>query len=254
MHWWQFALIAVIILAGGWWGRKLARGWAYDWRHAKHLVTGAEAGGDSGPGVYGSMCLEDEWAYRAGHFPPPGEWNRSSAETDGGWEHRTALYNGHTWGCLIPDVDHVGACPEEGDWDDGRDWPGPEVPYLPAPGPVDQGPSMVDHPEDAGWTDQLLADLREAPTVLDSVGDAVAKIATNESVCECGVPEHLWLYRGGCERPELERMADTGEINLASLRADYAAELRAQDDDAAEFISQKASQAAELRLQLHGLA
>jgi hypothetical protein len=189
----------------------------------------------------GSMTWPEEKAYlvrRDGvvHIRPDGEvdvapWEvPHGAESGAIWPHQ-GLWNGHTFGCTIPDEDHPGTCPEEGDDpDDPYGWPVPGLPPAEPPA-VCEGPSVVDtapalgadDPGDAGWTDQLLADLREAPTVLDHpVSFSVA--------------------------PEPSRLADTGEIAIIVQRADYAAELRAQDDDAAEFSSRLCFDVAAYRL------
>lgn len=258
MPWWIWAIAilavaATVSMAVGL-AHARAEGDRYLPQHALQDNGGLNGSSPANPQVYGSMNLDDELTYRTACFPPAAEWNRSNAGTDGGWEHRTALYNGHTWGCLIPDTNHLGACPEEGDWPNDQD-----VPYLPAAGPVDQGPDVLDavlaleveDPAAAGWTDQLLVDLREEPTCLDGVGGTVTMIATNDEPLSGPVPDSP--PKGAGPLGFHERMADTGEIALAGLRAEFAAELRAQDDDAAEFISRQATAAAEFRLIANGL-
>lgn len=177
-------------------------------------------------------------------FPPPGEWNRANAATGADAEHRTPLWNGHTFGCLVPDEDHLGACPEEGDWPDDHAWPVPDLPpdidlADPGAGAAIALAIEADAPEDAGWTGPLLAELRTAPTVLDHPAAPVSM-----SVWRAAVDE-AWEAT-----EDAERLADTGEIQLASQRADYVADLSAQDADAAEFRSRLASTAAEIRLSI----
>lgn len=187
----------------------------------------------------GSMCLADEETYlyrRDGivHIDRNGDVDLTPwevphrAESAAIWP-KTEVINGHVPGCLCPDGDHHWtACPEEEDWPDDDEPPVPPVLGLLPAGPVDEDPGLVDaalalaadDPGDAGWTDQLLADLHDAPTVLDHPPS---------------------------------RLADTGEIELANLRADYAAELRAQYDDTAEYLSRLRSDAAQFRLTVNGL-
>lgn len=167
------------------------------------------------------------------------------------WPHQE-LWNGHKPRCLCPAGDHHWtACPEEEDWPDDDEPPGPLPDMLPA-WPVAEGPSLVDaalasaadDPGNAGWTDQLLAHLRHAPTALDDLASC-GHPRNEDGECDCS----WWPERA----PYLERMADTGEIRLANLRADYAAELRAQYDDTTEYISRLKSDAAQFRLTFNGL-
>ncbi len=51
-------------------------------------------------------------------------------------------------------------------------------------------------------------------------------------------------------RAETERLADTGDIRGARLLAEVAADLRAQDDDTAEYLSRMRSDMAQYRLDL----
>lgn len=208
----------------------------------------------------GSMTWDDEKAYlirRDGvvFIDRGGEvvlepWEPPHGAVSGAIWDKQELWNGHIPGCLAPNGDHHWtACPEEEDLSDDDD-PVPPLPdMLPAPAAVTE---LVDtalaraeaDPGDAGWTDQLLAELREAPTVLDTPADCR----------RCGCPPAIFPQNsdGLCSHCSLAltRLADTGEIELASQRADYAAELRAQDDDVKAFISRQASDLASFRLTL----
>jgi len=219
-HWWKltgmapWVLLALAVILG-----KLL---AYQPRHAViGMITVPPAQDHSAE--YGSMWYDAEldWRARAGLLPSPA----SAVSGPGGNIPKTELINGHVPGCLCPGgIHHWTACPEDEDWPDDDETPGTLPDMLPA-GPLVAGPSLVDTalasaeeaPEDAGWTDQLLADLHDAPTVLDSL-PAAPQAAFN-------VLPPPWA-------------------------AEWAAQLRAQDDDAAEFISRLAYQAAAYR---HGL-
>lgn len=117
----------------------------------------------------------------------------------------------------------------------------PNPPYLPAvplsaaegaaagevPGPAADGPH-ADPPPGAspadGWDEASLAQLRDAPSVLDK-------------------PQ--WHYKS-------ERLADTGEIAMAPIRAEWAAQLDEQDADARSFCRQLEQSALHYRLGLAG--
>ena len=51
-------------------------------------------------------------------------WEPPHGAEAGAISPKLGLWNGHTFGCLAPDEDHPGACPEEGDDpDDPYCWP-----------------------------------------------------------------------------------------------------------------------------------
>lgn len=81
--------------------------------------------------------------------------------------------------------------------------------------------------EGSDWTAGLLEQLRAAPTALDAAPVPAAAVV-----------------------PELERLADTGDLTAAVMAADVGAQLRDQDHDTTEFMSQLASDSAEFRLSL----
>lgn len=114
-------------------------------------------------------------------------------------------------------------------------------PYLPAvplsaagtgaagevPGPAADGPHADPPPGSSpadGWDEASLAELRDAPSVLD---------------------EPQWHYKS-------ERLADTGEIAMAPIRAEWAAQLDEQDADARSFCRQLEQSALHYRLGLAG--
>jgi len=260
MPWWILAISGVAILAIC--VARPVQAFVYEWRHAKHVIQQTELERDY-PQVYGSMTLDEERTYLA-----RAKGVITGTGSSGMWEPKQELINGHKRGCLVPEGDHHWtACPEEDDWpdDDENDDPGPLPDMLaarPAETVVDTALAFAaQDPEDAGWTDQLLADLHEAPTVLDEVqADAerwgifgpLTKVCAYCDSDQHSSDDHIEADSRHT-RARDERLANTGEIEIISQRADYAADLRAQDDDAAEYISRLASDAAQFRLAVHGL-
>lgn len=115
----------------------------------------------------------------------------------------------------------------------------------PCIGPDDPGPGEeIDPlpPPDDEWTPQQLAELHDAPTVLDAL-----QTSSGEDGSDGAVPGSIpGTTLGGSrfdpgpspEDPAGERLADTGEIALASIRAEHQAQLAEQDADAADWCAQ----------------
>lgn len=176
---------------------------------------------------------ELDWRARNGELPRGERPGQPGNNGDLG-----AGLTGHQPAKQVP----VAACTCEPDPDDV--WPEsehPSPPFLPAvplsaaesaaagevPGPAaadpQTGPPPGASPAD-GWDEASLQELREAPSVLD---------------------EPQWHYRS-------ERLADTGEIFMAPIRAEWAAQLEDQDADARSFLLHLAEGAMNYRLGLAG--
>lgn len=211
------------------------------------------------------------WDHIEEQWPSPGSW----AGRTGSMIYDAELdYRARTG--LLPINDDEcgwvsGECqpPRNGDTQDELD-PLPDM--LPA-GPVGVGPGLVDaalasaeeDPAGAGWTDELLADLHDAPTSLDGYGATFLSRGSEELYIDdepddfgpVPVPvlrEFRKIRDYYAWQPEQqERLAETGEFEMVSRNAEYAEQLREQDADAAEFMSRARSDAAEFRLSLHGL-